>query len=200
MMILSEKSADELVEYLEPQSLGVSSGLTGYYEYSESLSARATAVRKVLKGHSSLQFLEKPREECGSIITLLQRGRALTAKRVLGDYIGNHMIGVKKPTPFKILLCGQLRAITLKERKAAEKGWGKVLNDCFSLLDKLDAEIEDLELLAERLKLPRAKGQLAKYAFFLKEICCPKDLTTACEAVIEGDPIVVPTIPRPEPD
>ena len=199
MMVLSEKSVDELVEYLEPQGHGIQPGLESYYEFSESLTARVHEIKKVLKAKTSHQFLEKYNERCATLARQLNKGREQTAKRVLSDVIGNRMIGIKKPTPFKVHLNGELRAIKLNERKAAEKGWQKVLLSCLCKLDNLEADVEDLELLAEKLKLPRANSQLSKYAFFLKEICSPKDLIKACVAVIDGEPGILPTIPRPDP-
>ena len=77
-----------------------------------------------------------------------------TAKRVLGDYIGNRMIGIKSIATFKVFLGGKLKSICLNERRAAEKGWFLILNECNANLEKIEASIDKLELFLEKLKLP----------------------------------------------
>ena len=84
----------------------------------------------------------------------LRESRSSTATRVLGDYIGNRMIGIKNIAKFRIFVGGQLKLISLNERKAAEKGWSKILTDCRLILDKIEEEVKKLEILMEKLKLP----------------------------------------------
>ena len=127
----------------------------------------------------------------------LINGRKRTIARVLGDYIGNAMIGIKSISEFQVLLDGSLKTVTLRERKAPEKGWSKIMSSCNASLDLIATEVAKLELFKEKLKQPNAKSQLLKYAFFLKEICCPLDLINACVAVIDGNPTIKTTIPRP---
>ena len=86
------------------------------------------------------------------------------------------MIGIKSISEFQVLLNDKLKTITLRERKASEKGWSKILGSCQATLDLAAAEVAKLDLLMEKLKQPNAKSQLLKYTFFLKEICCPLDL------------------------
>ena len=102
-------------------------------------------MRKVLKSHKDQPFFEKPDETCTSLITKLQYGRANTAKIVLGHYIGNRMIGIKKIAVFKIFVADELKTISLNERKAAEKSWSKVLTDYCSTLDKFEERSKSLK-------------------------------------------------------
>ena len=62
------------------------------------------------------------------------------------------MIGIKSISEFRVLLNGKLKTVTLRERKASEKGWSKILSGCQATLDLIATEVDKLDLLMEKLK------------------------------------------------
>lgn len=118
--------------------------------------------------------------------------------KILGDYIGDRMIGLTHIPPFNIYLNQKILKVKIPQRKRQEKGWLKVVDMLTDNLFETALSIHQLECLSESLNNRAALDRISNCLFFLLEIKCSDQLINTCICVAKGDFNIESTIELPD--
>lgn len=127
----------------------------------------------------------------------LYRIKSEAPRRVLGDYIGDKMIGITHIFPFNIMINKVVRKVKIKKRNRQETGWSKVIDTFSEKLFESSFSVHSLECLLEATRDKVALQRINHSIFFLSEIKCPKELMKACICIAKGDFSIGSTVELP---
>jgi hypothetical protein len=141
-MIRRNQRGEVWSEFLEPKNLGIIPGLESIDAQISACCGKLTQTRKILKRLLEPEMFNLLSDQVRKIRQKLTHIKSRAPARILGDYIGDRMIGLTHITAFNILLNNRILEVQIKERKKKEKGWLKILDEYSEkvFLTRLDAD------------------------------------------------------------